>query len=167
MHLSDQFRARSVQRTYQSITLGCPSPPQGQVSTNIGRDSSDRKKMAAFPTGSSRCATMPPATTACLCICVYTCVSCVVVVLSVYYCFGAVLCGFASVCTYVSHVCSLCNSVLLHVCASRVVSRIFLHMYQRRLCHGQYRCPPLCVCASVCLCAAACVKITNFQVQYH
>ena len=54
MHLSDQFRARSVQRTYQSITLGCPSPPQGQVSTNIGRDSSDRKKMAAFTTGSSR-----------------------------------------------------------------------------------------------------------------
>ncbi|KAL3163223.1 hypothetical protein ABBQ32_009625 [Trebouxia sp. C0010 RCD-2024] len=54
MHLSDQFRARSVQRTYQSITLGCPSPPQGQVSTNIGRDSSDRKKMAAFPTSSSR-----------------------------------------------------------------------------------------------------------------
>ena len=54
MHLSDQFRARSVQRTYQSITLGCPSPPQGQVSTNIGRDSSDRKKMAAFAIGSSR-----------------------------------------------------------------------------------------------------------------
>ena len=54
MHLSDQFRARSVQRTYQSITLGCPSPPSGQVSTNIGRDSADRKKMAAFTTGSSR-----------------------------------------------------------------------------------------------------------------
>lgn len=54
VHLSDQFRARSVQRTYQSITLGCPSPAAGQVSTNIGRDSADRKKMAAFPLGSSR-----------------------------------------------------------------------------------------------------------------
>ena len=54
VHLSDQFRARSVQRTYQSITLGCPSPPRGEVATNIGRDSADRKKMAAFPTGSSR-----------------------------------------------------------------------------------------------------------------
>ncbi|DBB08637.1 TPA: hypothetical protein ACH3X3_008761 [Trebouxia sp. C0006] len=54
VHLSDQFRARSVQRTYQSITLGCPSPAAGEVSTNIGRDSADRKKMAAFPLGSSR-----------------------------------------------------------------------------------------------------------------
>ncbi len=59
VHLSDQFRARSVQRTYQSITLGCPSPAAGQVSTNIGRDSADRKKMAAFPLGSSRYA-LPP-----------------------------------------------------------------------------------------------------------
>lgn len=54
MHLSSQFKERSVQRTYQSITLGCPSLATGQVATNIGRDSSDRKKMAAFTTGASR-----------------------------------------------------------------------------------------------------------------
>ena len=54
MHLSSQFKARSVQRTYQSITLGCPSPASGQIATNIGRDSSDRKKMAAFTVGASR-----------------------------------------------------------------------------------------------------------------
>ena len=69
MHLSDQFRARSVQRTYQSITLGCPSPPQGQVSTHIGRDSSDRKKMAAFTTGSSRHAMLCCAVLCCAVLC--------------------------------------------------------------------------------------------------
>ena len=86
MHLSDQFRARSVQRTYQSITLGCPSPPQGQVSTNIGRDSSDRKKMAAFTTGSSRhalpCCWLPPVVCRAMPICV-TCVTVCVTRMSV------------------------------------------------------------------------------------
>ena len=55
LNLQAQFKARTVQRTYQSITLGCPSPAAGQVSSNIGRDSADRKKMAAFTFGSSRC----------------------------------------------------------------------------------------------------------------
>ena len=52
--LSQQFKERSVQRTYRSITLGCPTSPTGQVATNIGRDSRDRKRMAAFALDSSR-----------------------------------------------------------------------------------------------------------------
>lgn len=52
--LSQQFKDRSVQRTYKSITLGCPSPATGQVATNIGRDARDRKKMGAYALDSSR-----------------------------------------------------------------------------------------------------------------
>ncbi|KAK9816418.1 hypothetical protein WJX72_000028 [[Myrmecia] bisecta] len=47
-HLSDQFKARTVQRTYWSIVLGRPKPGQGRVETNVGRDLKDRKRMAAF-----------------------------------------------------------------------------------------------------------------------
>eukprot|EP00192_Tetraselmis_astigmatica_P021153 CAMPEP_0117676882 /NCGR_PEP_ID=MMETSP0804-20121206/16446_1 /TAXON_ID=1074897 /ORGANISM="Tetraselmis astigmatica, Strain CCMP880" /LENGTH=263 /DNA_ID=CAMNT_0005486123 /DNA_START=516 /DNA_END=1307 /DNA_ORIENTATION=+ len=47
--LADQFKERTVQRTYISITLGRPSPTQGRVEANVARDPNDRKKMAAFP----------------------------------------------------------------------------------------------------------------------
>jgi 23S rRNA pseudouridine1911/1915/1917 synthase len=46
--LSKQFKDRTIERTYLSITLGLPKPPEGRIVTNIGRDFRDRKKMAAF-----------------------------------------------------------------------------------------------------------------------
>lgn len=46
--LSKQFKDRTVERTYISITLGIPRPDSGRIATNIGRDFRDRKKMAAF-----------------------------------------------------------------------------------------------------------------------
>lgn len=46
--LSNQFKERTVERTYISITLGIPRPNSGRIATNIGRDFRDRKKMAAF-----------------------------------------------------------------------------------------------------------------------
>lgn len=59
-HLCDQFKARSVRRSYVSLTCGVPSLPSGRVEIPIGRDPRDRKKMAAIPvsggssSGSSR-----------------------------------------------------------------------------------------------------------------
>lgn len=46
--LSRQFKERSIERKYVSITLGIPKPRTGRIVTNIGRDFRDRKKMAAF-----------------------------------------------------------------------------------------------------------------------
>lgn len=46
--LSKQFKDRTVEREYRSITLGVPRPNHGRIETNIGRDFRDRKKMAAF-----------------------------------------------------------------------------------------------------------------------
>jgi 23S rRNA pseudouridine1911/1915/1917 synthase len=46
--LSKQFKDRTIDRTYLSITLGVPKPTVGRIVTNIGRDFRDRKKMAAF-----------------------------------------------------------------------------------------------------------------------
>ncbi|KAF5837609.1 pseudouridine synthase [Dunaliella salina] len=53
-HLAAQFKARTVNRIYTSITLGCPRETQGRVLTNIDRDSADRKRMAAYPYGGGR-----------------------------------------------------------------------------------------------------------------
>ncbi|GAB4822268.1 hypothetical protein N2152v2_009314 [Parachlorella kessleri] len=52
--LAAQFKERSVQRAYWAITVGIPSPSEGRVATNVGRDLRDRKKMAAFAYGSAR-----------------------------------------------------------------------------------------------------------------
>ena len=46
--LSKQFKDRTIDRTYLSITLGVPKPTSGRIVTNIGRDFRDRKKMASF-----------------------------------------------------------------------------------------------------------------------
>lgn len=46
--LSKQFKDRTIDRTYLSITLGVPKPPKGRIVTNIGRDFRDRKKMSSF-----------------------------------------------------------------------------------------------------------------------
>ncbi|KAG0565136.1 hypothetical protein KC19_8G167600 [Ceratodon purpureus] len=48
-HLCDQFKARSVRRSYVSLTCGVPSLTSGRVEIPIGRDPRDRKKMAAIP----------------------------------------------------------------------------------------------------------------------
>ncbi|KAK9828066.1 hypothetical protein WJX81_007467 [Elliptochloris bilobata] len=53
-HLADQFKAHTVERTYQAIVLGRPQRAQGRVETNVGRDLHDRKKMAAFAYMSNR-----------------------------------------------------------------------------------------------------------------
>ncbi|GLI59833.1 hypothetical protein VaNZ11_001820 [Volvox africanus] len=52
--LQAQFKARTVDRLYESITVGCPAQPRGRVETNIVRDPRDRKRMAAAPYGSGR-----------------------------------------------------------------------------------------------------------------
>ena len=46
-------RAPALQREYWAVTLGLPSPPEGRVAANVGRDLRDRKKMAAFAYGSA------------------------------------------------------------------------------------------------------------------
>ena len=52
--LSAQFKARTVMRTYLSITLGCPREDVGQVRTNVGRHFKERKKMGVYDYGGSR-----------------------------------------------------------------------------------------------------------------
>ena len=52
--LSRQFKDRTISRIYTSLTVGIPSPSEGTVLTNIGRDFRDRKRMAAFAYGSTR-----------------------------------------------------------------------------------------------------------------
>eukprot|EP00890_Picochlorum_soloecismus_P000975 jgi/Picsp_1/1879/NSC_05345-R1_rna pseudourine synthase chloroplastic-like len=52
--LSAQFKNRSVDRIYHSISIGVPRPTKGIISTNVGRDFRDRKKMAAFAYGCTR-----------------------------------------------------------------------------------------------------------------
>ncbi|KAL4447413.1 hypothetical protein ABPG75_004632 [Micractinium tetrahymenae] len=54
LSLAQQFKDRTVSRTYVSIALGVPRPPEGRVATNVGRDLRDRKKMAAFAYASAR-----------------------------------------------------------------------------------------------------------------
>jgi 23S rRNA pseudouridine1911/1915/1917 synthase len=44
--LSAQFQARDVERSYAAVVWGTPSPRDGEIVSNIGRSSRDRKKMA-------------------------------------------------------------------------------------------------------------------------
>ncbi len=44
--LVEAFSQHSIHRQYAAIVLGCPYPGTGTVEENIGRSSSDRKKMA-------------------------------------------------------------------------------------------------------------------------
>ena len=46
--LSAQFAEHSIERLYKAIVKGVPTPPQGTVSTTIGRAPNDRKKMAVL-----------------------------------------------------------------------------------------------------------------------
>lgn len=51
-NLSDQFKSRSVKKTYVTLVQGKLKPEQGIIEAPIGRDAGDRKKMSV--TGESR-----------------------------------------------------------------------------------------------------------------
>ncbi|KAL1190071.1 RNA pseudouridine synthase 2 [Cardamine amara subsp. amara] len=48
-HLAEQFKLHTIERVYISLTSGVPSPSQGRIEIPIGRDSSNRIRMAAIP----------------------------------------------------------------------------------------------------------------------
>ena len=48
--LQDQFRLRTVEKTYLALVDGKPPTPTGRVEASIGRDPSHRKKMAIITT---------------------------------------------------------------------------------------------------------------------
>jgi 23S rRNA pseudouridine1911/1915/1917 synthase len=52
--LQDQFRLRTVEKTYLALVDGKPPTPTGRVEASIGRDPSHRKKMAIVPAGKGR-----------------------------------------------------------------------------------------------------------------
>jgi 23S rRNA pseudouridine1911/1915/1917 synthase len=49
--LSEQFAAHTVRRMYCAVVWGMPSPREGTIEGNIGRSSSNRKKMAIVSRG--------------------------------------------------------------------------------------------------------------------
>jgi 23S rRNA pseudouridine1911/1915/1917 synthase len=52
--LQDQFRLRTVEKTYIALVDGKPPTPTGRVEASIGRDPSHRKKMAIVSAGKGR-----------------------------------------------------------------------------------------------------------------
>jgi 23S rRNA pseudouridine1911/1915/1917 synthase len=52
--LQDQFRLRSVEKTYLALVDGKPPTPSGRVEAAIGRDPHNRKKMAIQPPNKGR-----------------------------------------------------------------------------------------------------------------
>lgn len=52
--LQDQFRLRTVEKTYLALVDGAPPTPSGRVEAPIGRDPKNRKKMAILPAGKGR-----------------------------------------------------------------------------------------------------------------
>lgn len=55
--LSAQFADRSLSRTYQAVVWGVPSPRSGEITGNIGRHPSDRKRMAVLERGGKHAVT--------------------------------------------------------------------------------------------------------------
>ncbi len=51
LHLSRQFAAHSVERIYQALVWGMPSPSSGEIAGAIGRSRADRKKMTVVRSG--------------------------------------------------------------------------------------------------------------------
>lgn len=49
--LSALFATHDIERTYIALTRGAPTPEKGRIQTQIGRSSSDRKKMAVLKSG--------------------------------------------------------------------------------------------------------------------
>lgn len=52
--LQEQFRLRTVEKTYLALVDGRPPTPSGRVEAPIGRDPGHRKKMAVRPAGKGR-----------------------------------------------------------------------------------------------------------------
>lgn len=52
--LQDQFRLRTVEKTYLALVDGKPPTPTGRVEASIGRDPSHRKQMAIVSAGKGR-----------------------------------------------------------------------------------------------------------------
>jgi len=50
-HLAAQFAGRKIERAYQALVWGAPSPRAGTVAGAIGRDRKNRKKMAVVKRG--------------------------------------------------------------------------------------------------------------------
>jgi 23S rRNA pseudouridine1911/1915/1917 synthase len=50
-HLAKQFYDHSIERTYQALVWGVPSPENGTINVNVGRSLKDRRITAAFPKG--------------------------------------------------------------------------------------------------------------------
>jgi 23S rRNA pseudouridine1911/1915/1917 synthase len=48
-HLAKQFFDHSIDRTYQAIVWGVPSPESGTINVNVGRSLKDRRITTAFP----------------------------------------------------------------------------------------------------------------------
>jgi 23S rRNA pseudouridine1911/1915/1917 synthase len=51
MKLADQFKSRTVVKTYQALVQGHLSPEEGIIDASIGRDPRDRKRMAIIARG--------------------------------------------------------------------------------------------------------------------
>jgi 23S rRNA pseudouridine1911/1915/1917 synthase len=49
--LSELFSRHDIDRTYEALTRGAPKPSHGTLTTQIGRSSHDRKKMAVLKSG--------------------------------------------------------------------------------------------------------------------
>jgi len=49
--LAGQFTVHSVERLYEALVYGVPSPPEGTVDQPLGRHPTDRKRMAIVPGG--------------------------------------------------------------------------------------------------------------------
>jgi 23S rRNA pseudouridine1911/1915/1917 synthase len=54
--LSRDFAGRRIERAYSAFVWGVPVPSAGEISGNIGRSPSNRKKMAVLPEGRGRSA---------------------------------------------------------------------------------------------------------------
>lgn len=50
-HLSKQFARKSAKRTYSAVIWGTPGEKTGTIAQSVGRDPSDRKKMAVLEEG--------------------------------------------------------------------------------------------------------------------
>ena len=47
-HLAKQFFDHSIERTYQAIVWGCPDPPEGTITANVGRHPTQRLLQYVF-----------------------------------------------------------------------------------------------------------------------
>ena len=52
--LAAQFADHSIDRRYKAIVSGCPRPASGRIEANLGRSSSNRKKMAIVGPGQGK-----------------------------------------------------------------------------------------------------------------